>query len=59
MPRNHTTNFKWEKEVTMKTKGYEKLRVAVTLCIAASGNKFPPYDICNIKEKETPQDFFQ
>jgi hypothetical protein len=49
MPRSFTVNFKGEKQVAMKTTGYEKLRVTVLLCITANGNKLPPYVILNRK----------
>jgi hypothetical protein len=48
-PRNYTTNFKGEKQVAMKTTGYEKLHVTVMLCITTNGNKLPPYIILNRK----------
>jgi hypothetical protein len=56
MPCSCTINFKEVKQVAMKTTGYEKLRVAVMLCITASGNKLPPYIILN--KKTVPKENF-
>jgi hypothetical protein len=49
MPRNYTINLKGGKQLTMKTTGYEKLCVAVMLCIIVNGNKLPPYIILTRK----------
>jgi hypothetical protein len=54
VPRNYIENFKGEKQVAMKTTGYEKLRVTVMLCISENGNKLPPY----VNRKTVPKDFF-
>jgi hypothetical protein len=53
MPHNYTINFKGEKQMAMKTTDYKKLHVTVLLCITASGNKLPPYDVYNIKQKDS------
>jgi hypothetical protein len=55
MPRNYTLSEKGQKQVTVKTTGYEKLRVTVMLSVTADGNKLPPYIILNRKTmpKET------
>jgi hypothetical protein len=47
MPHNYAINFKEEKQVTMKTTGFEKSRVTVKLCTTANGSKLPPYVILN------------
>jgi hypothetical protein len=39
MSRNITVNFVWEKQLAMKTTGYEKLRVTVMLRITVQGSK--------------------
>jgi hypothetical protein len=49
MPRNYTVNLKGEKQVAVKTTGYEKLCVPVMLCITVNGSKLPPYVILNRK----------
>lgn len=49
MPRNYTVSAKGEKQITIKTTGYEKARVTVMLSITADGNKLPPYVILNRK----------
>jgi hypothetical protein len=41
MPHNYAINLEEEKEVAMKTTGYEKLRVTVMLCITENGNELP------------------
>jgi hypothetical protein len=45
MPHNYIRNFKWEKQVAIKTTYYEKLRVT------ANGNKLSPH-VTGIKKKE-------
>jgi hypothetical protein len=40
----------------MKATGYEKLHVAVILCITSNGNKLPPYVILN--RKTVPKENF-
>jgi hypothetical protein len=40
----------------MKTTSYEKLHVAVMLCITANGNKLPPYVI--LERKTVPEENF-
>jgi hypothetical protein len=49
VPFNYTVNYKGEKEVAMKTTGYENLHTTVIVCITADGNKLPPYIILNRK----------
>jgi hypothetical protein len=49
MPCKCTVHFKGEKQVAMKTTGYEMLHVTVVLCITANDNKLPPYIILNRK----------
>jgi hypothetical protein len=56
MPCNYTVNFEGEKQVAMKTTGYEKLRVTVMLYLTANGNKLPPYII--LKKKTIPEESF-
>jgi hypothetical protein len=51
MPCNYTINFKGEKQVAMKTTGYEKLCATVMLCITASGNKLPVKQKKNVRRK--------
>jgi hypothetical protein len=50
MPCNYIVNFKGEKQVAVKTTGYEKLRFPVMLCITVNGNKLPPYVILNRRQ---------
>lgn len=56
MPRNYTVSEKGQKQVTVKTTGYEKLRVTVMLSATADGNKLPPYVILN--RKTVPKETF-
>jgi hypothetical protein len=56
MPCNYTINFKGDKQVAMKTTGYEKLHVTVMLCVTTNGNKLPPYVILN--RKAVPKEHF-
>lgn len=53
MPRNYTINFKGEKQVAIKTAGYEKLHVTVMVRITANDNKLLPYIMLNRKTVPT------
>jgi hypothetical protein len=52
MPCNYTINIKREKQVAVKTTGYEKLCVTVMLCITINDTKLPPY-VIPIKHKDS------
>jgi hypothetical protein len=57
MPHNYyAINFKVEKQVAMKTTGYEKFHVTVMLCITTNDTKLPPYIILN--RKTVPKENF-
>jgi hypothetical protein len=61
MSRNYATNFKGEKQVAMKTTGYEKLRVTVKLSTSIpqmATNTLPPCDVSNIKHKDSAKEHF-
>lgn len=49
MPRNYTIQSRGEKEVAIKTTGYEKLRITVMLSVTGDGGKLNPYVILNRK----------
>lgn len=44
---NYIVSSKGEKQVTLKTIGYEKLRLIVMLSVITNGNKLLPYVILN------------
>jgi hypothetical protein len=47
VPHNYAVNFKGEKQVTVKTRGYIKLCATVMLYITTNGNTLPPYVMLN------------
>jgi hypothetical protein len=57
MPRNYTINFRSEKQVAMKSTGYEKLCVTVMLHITVNSNKLSTY-VIPIRKKDSAKRLF-